>query len=228
MKKAPLIVYALLLAGSAFCLWLAVGGCKKDTAAVTNPMPDSALLAVARVWNRQALDEARPRLRSGDVVLRAGVGPDSYILARLNKKDKSYSHCGIVMIEDGYPFVYHSIGGEDNPDERLRRDSADVFFAPRHNTAIAIVRYDCTAQAIGRLRQVVKEYYRLRPRFDMQFDLATDDKLYCSEFVYKAMIRAMQDTDYIPVTLGMGRRYVGIDDLYLNAHAHTEWKISFK
>jgi hypothetical protein len=179
-------------------------------------------------WNNHAVDSAVKALRSGYVVLRMGQGADSRLLAQINRKEKSYSHCGIVMVENGYPFVYHSIGGEDNPDERMRRDSAKFFFSPLHNTGFAIVRYDYTAGKVDELQQVVREYYALRPKFDMQFDLATDDKLYCSEFVYKAISRVMNDAEYIPVTTALNHTFVGIDDLYLNKHASRLLELKFR
>ncbi|PQJ10365.1 hypothetical protein CJD36_010330 [Flavipsychrobacter stenotrophus] len=166
-------------------------------------------------------------LKSGDVVLRSGIGPDSYILSKLNQKDRTYSHCGVVMIEDGYPFVYHSIGGEDNPDERLRRDSADIFFTPKYCRGLAVVRYDYDSVHIEKLRAVVRGYYSVRPRFDMRFDLATDSALYCSEFVCKAINKSMDDTGYIKTSFAYGRRFVGIDDLFMNPHSRIVWKVAY-
>ncbi len=140
------------------------------------------------------VDSAISLLRSGYLVLRTGLGADSYLLAQMNRKDQTYSHCGIVMIENGYPFVYHSIGGEDNPDARMRRDSADFFFSPAHNIGLAVLKYDYSDGQADELRQVVTQYYKQRPKFDMQFDLKTDDKLYCAEFIYKAINKATGDS----------------------------------
>ena len=208
-----------------FCLLLSCG--QQQSAPVAPPM-DSAQVVQDRQWNNNKIDSAVSILQSGNIVLRSGRGPDSYLLSNLNQKDKTYSHCGIVMIEGGYPFVYHSIGGEDNPDERMRRDSARTFFSQRYNSGIAIVQYDLDAEHINRLGEVAREYYALRPLFDMQFDLATDNKLYCAEFVYKALNKAMGDTAYIKTSFAMGRRYVGVDDLFLNSHCRIIWKVAYK
>ena len=178
--------------------------------------------------NRHIVDTAVSLLEPGYLVLRMGLGADSRLLAQMNRKDKSYSHCGIVLIENGYPFVYHSIGGENNPDERLRRDSAKFFFSPVYNTALAVVRYDFDSAELGELEKVVRAYYKLRPKFDMKFDLSTDDKLYCSEFVCKAVNKATRDTAYIGTTSVAGMRFVGIDNLFVNPHAHIIWQTTFK
>ncbi len=182
----------------------------------------------ARVWNNRMVDSAVHLLRSGNIVLRMGRGADSYLLSQMNRRDKTYSHCGIVMVEQGYPFVYHSIGGEDNPDERLRRDSAAFFFSPEHNMAIALVDYREDSATLHRLNNIVTEYYRARPKFDLQFDLKTDDQLYCAEFVYRSLNRATLDTGFIKTTTFMGCTFVGIDALFDNGHGDIVWRTKFK
>ncbi len=179
-------------------------------------------------FNQHLADSVIALLHTGDVVLRAGTGPFSYMLANINQKDKSYSHCGIVVIEAGYPFVYHCIGGEDNAEERLRRDSVSFFFSPARNMGIATVRYDMDAAALHRFTTIVHDYYKLRPVFDPKFDLTTDNELYCSEFVYKAVTKAVNDTGYLPKSYGYNRAYIGIDDLYMNPHASIIYNINYR
>lgn len=183
---------------------------------------------ICKEVNHHLIDSAASLVKSGDVLLRSGIGADSYMLARMNLKDKTYSHCGIVLFENGYPFVYHAIGGEDNPDERLRRDSIQFFLSPEHNKGFAIARYNCRSSDIRRIGQTVHNIYRQHPRFDMKFDLATDDYLYCTEFVYKALNRAMNDTGYIKTTSFLGHVFVAVDNLFINEHAHFVWQAQFK
>lgn len=207
-----------------------ISGCGNATpkATATASTPDPAIVRATNTWNKHIVDTAVSLLRTGYIVLRRGLGADSYMLAEMNRRNKTYSHCGIVMVEQGYPFIYHSIGGEDNPDERLRRDSANFFFSPRHNTHLAVIRYSLDTVQVSSLKQVVTAYYQQRPRFDMKFDLATDDKLYCSEFIYKAVNKAVGDTGYISTSMLLKRRQVGIDDLFMNSHASVVWEVKFK
>jgi hypothetical protein len=207
-----------------------ISGCGNATSKTpaTASTPDPAIVRAKNTWNKHIVDTAVSLLRSGYIVLRRGLGADSYMLAEMNRRNKTYSHCGIVMVEQGYPFIYHSIGGEDNPDERLRRDSANFFFSPRHNTHLAVIRYSLDTEQVSSLKQVVADYYRQRPRFDMKFDLTTDDKLYCSEFIYKAVNKAVGDTAYIGTSMLLKRRQVGIDDLFMNSHASMVWEVKFK
>jgi len=222
-KVVKIILVLFILAGSSVLLAMKIFR-NEHMEPTTEPVSQKT----TSLFNEKVVDTAVSILRPGYLVLRMGLGADSRILAQMNRKDKSYSHCGIVMIEHGYPFVYHSIGGEDNPDERLRRDSAKFFFSPLHNTALAIIKYDLGSEQLGELKKVVHNYYQSRPKFDMKFDLKTDDALYCAEFVYKAVNKAAKDTNYIKTTSVSGYRFVGIDDLFVNAHAHLVWQAVFK
>lgn len=180
------------------------------------------------IYNRHAIDSAVSLLNSGDVLLRMGMGVHSYILSHLNRKDKRYSHCGIVRIENGYPFVYHALGGEDNPDARLRRDSACRFLNPNQNSAFAIVRYDLDSSQVVALSDSVIAVYKARPHFDLAFDLSTDTALYCTEFAYKVINSATNDSSFIPCSHAGDRAFVGTDNLYLNKHARFIWQERFK
>jgi len=214
---------------AATCLLYSCSGAKeKQPGLMQAPAPNIQSSTADDLWNKHVVDTAVSLLKNGDIVLRTGIGPDSYLLCQMNQKDKTYSHCGIVMIENGYPYVYHSIGGEDNPDERLRRDSASFFFSPLHNVGLGIVRYDISDAQADQLGKVVREYFAQRPRFDMKFDLNTDDQLYCSEFVYKALCRATADTGFISKSYHLRKPYIGIDDLYGNSHATFIWKMRYK
>lgn len=179
-------------------------------------------------WNKHAIDTAIALLKDGYVVLRMGNSTQSRMLANINKQDQRFSHCGVVLVEGGYPYVYHSIGGEDNPDARLRRDSASHFFSATSNSALGIVKYDFMTATVDTLRAIVHAMYQLEPRFDTHFDLNTTDELYCTEFVRSVLQTATGDTSYIPTSVAMGRRYVGTDNLYLNKHAAFVWQVKFK
>lgn len=189
-----------------------------------NDQPDNNRLAE----NARLLDTALHKLQNCQVVLRMGAGAQSRLLAGINRREQRFSHCGIVVMEGAYPFVYHCIGGEDNPDAHMRRDSAQQFLSPAYNTAIAIVTYKPDSREQAALQNTVASIYHKSPAFDLQFDLGTDDKLYCTEFVYKAISRAWHDTNLIPTSFALGRRFVGTDDLYLNSRAHIVWQANYK
>lgn len=178
--------------------------------------------------NISAIDSGIHILQQGDIVVRTGNDFTSTMFCKMNQTDKTYSHCGIVMLENGYPYVYHSIGGEDNPNEVLRRDSASFWFSPAHNTGFGILRFSFTQPQADSLKQITLRYYHARKKFDMDFDLKDDNKLYCAELVYKAMNYAMNDTAFIQPSYWMGKEYVAVDNITLNSHAHLICQVKYK
>lgn len=177
--------------------------------------------------NLAAVDSCTKLLRTGDLLVRRGDDMTSYMLSQLNLKDKTYSHCGLVVVENGYPFVYHSIGGEDNPDQALRRDSAQLWCSPANNHAFAAFRYTLADSINDKLVKSVRDFYMEQRKFDMSFDLDTDDRLYCSEMIYKAIEQATGGNSFIGQSNNYGRAFVGIDDLYRVAGAQPVCRISF-
>lgn len=183
------------------------------------------IVADTTIANR--INAAIQLAQTGDIAIRCGLGPDSYMLIQMNARDKRYSHCGVVVLENGYPFVYHSIGGEDNPDLRMRRDSLSTFFSKKYNSGFAIIRYQQDSALKQRVAKRTLAYYNSHPLFDMDFDLDTDDRLYCSELVYKVETSATDDMNYISTSVNGAKKYVGIDDLYLSSHGGIIWKVAF-
>jgi hypothetical protein len=209
-------------------LGLCLQGCRGEKAPVNKELLESTSKRQNDPRNRKMVDSAISLLRSGDIVVRTGNDVTSYMLCQMNQRDKTYSHCGIVMMEHGYPFVYHSIGGEDNPDAKLRRDSANFWFSPAHNIGFGISRLDIPAGKQDSFSAIVRKYYQERKKFDMNFDLATDERFYCAELVYKAVNQAVGDTQYLQPIHILGYTFIGIDDIFLSRHASTVCQIRFK
>lgn len=62
----------------------------------------------------------------------------------------------------------------------------------------------------------------------MDFDWQSNDRMYCSEMIYKTITSATGDERYIPLSKGYGRTFCGIDDLYRNGHAQHICQVRFK
>ena len=178
--------------------------------------------------NIRHIDSCITLLRSGQIALRTGADPISFMLRQMNEKDKKFSHCGIVIVEDGYPFVYHSVGGEDNPDAQLQRDSAKHFFNATTNERIGIASLDLSTENVAHLAEVVNQYYKAKVLFDMDFNLADSSRFYCSEFVYHAVRNALSDTSYFKTSVLQERNFVGIDDLFAAPHGGIICDVPFK
>jgi Permuted papain-like amidase enzyme, YaeF/YiiX, C92 family len=135
------------------------------------------------------IKEGQALLKEGDLVLRLNTDPGSQYIKNFNRQDKSYSHAGIVIVENGYPYVYHIVNGEENPDEKLRKDSLHRFCNPRRNYGYGIYRYQLATVEMKRLKQLLHQWYKQGIYFDSSFNLKTDNRMYCSEMISKALTR---------------------------------------
>lgn len=159
-------------------------------------------------------------LRSGDVLLRLGTDITSEMLRQMNQTDKRYSHCGIVNIENDTVFVYHAIGGEFNPDQRIKREPLYSFCHPSENKAAAIVRSNVTVAQTTKIGLQARQLWTMGIPFDMAFDYATDDRLYCAEMVSKAISRALQDSSWFEFTRIREKTFVAVDNLSASPLMH--------
>ncbi len=179
------------------------------------------------ILNYQCIDSCRQLIQPGDLLVRRGDDLTSSMFASLNKQDKRYSHCGLAVIEQDSLYVIHSIGGEDNPDQKVKKELFTQWVSVANNLRFAAYRYALDDTAIKTLIANVNSYYTDQKMFDMDFDLQTDDRLYCSEMIYKALRKTIDDSIIKPV-YGYERWYVGIDNLYLNEQAKLICEVEYK
>ena len=179
-------------------------------------------------WNRKHADSAITIVKNGDLVLRSGNDAISGFFKKANTKDKTYSHGGIVFIENGYPFVYNCIGTADDPEALLKRDSLNVYISPYSNIGYAVYRYNLNTKQTAKLQSIAVRYFKEKRRFDPYFDISTDSLLYCTEFVYKAMTETTDDKDYLPTTHATNFNYISVDNLFLRKDCKLVCKIGYK
>lgn len=170
------------------------------------------------------IQNAQIAVQPGDLVLRTGRDYTSEVMRKLSRHDKTYSHCGIASIENDSVFVYHCIGGEWNPDQKLRRDLFAVFCNPYENRGFGIYRYSLNKEQKEKVLQNVHQFYKNEVMFDMQFNLDTDDRMYCSEFVYKAMkpVQKLKTTTFNHIT------FEAVDNLFVDAGCNEIKRVKFQ
>jgi Permuted papain-like amidase enzyme, YaeF/YiiX, C92 family len=196
--------------------------CSCKTSPGKKPSPE--MLAA----NFQLIDSVKSLIKSGDVIFRNGMDEVSKAARSMNRKDTSFSHCGLVFIENDSVFVYHAIGGIYNPSQRLRRDPIDSFCTPVENNAFGIYRYNLKKQQEEQLKLVVNNYYRAGLKFDLFFNFQSDDVMYCSEFVFKSLNKSVNGafTKYVRMdTIPYG---VTTDDIFLNENCRLIKRQDFK
>lgn len=212
------------------CLIFLFSSCssKSDHPSISSGMADSVAEALRNTRAFAQIDNVRKMIRSGDLVVRTGNDFTSESLRSLNQRDQTYSHCGIASIENDSLFIYHALGGDFNPDQKIRRDLLDVFTEPSSNRGFGVYRFDLSPTDINSLMVTVKKLHTMGIMFDMKFDLASNDHMYCAEFVYKSYLLGTHGKLQFN-TSHIGKfAFIGVDDIFLNTHCHQQMKILFK
>jgi hypothetical protein len=173
------------------------------------------------------IDAAKKTIATGDLIVRTGNDFTSESLRSLNQRDKTYSHCGIASIENDSLFVYHALGGEWNPDQKIRRDAFEIFADPYSNRGIGIYRYPLAKNEIKALIVTVKNLHRMGIMFDMKFNLETNDRMYCAEFVYKSYIMGTAGVLQFNTSHIGQFAFIGVDDLFLQPACRLQKKILY-
>lgn len=170
--------------------------------------------------------EEKKEVQSGDLILRTGRDFTSDIMRRVSENDTTYSHCGIAVWEHDSLFVYHALGGQWNPDQKVRRDSYEFFCNPYENRGFGIYRYLVSKSDKNKYIEAARELAK-HVVFDMQFDLASDEKMYCSEYVFKSMKIATGDSVKIPTSMFNETKFVSIDNLFINSIAKKVTRVKY-
>ena len=189
---------------------------------------DSAAILLKNERAFASIAEVKPMIHQGDMIVRTGNDFTSESLRQLSFTDKTYSHCGLASIENDTLFVYHLLGGEWNPDQKLRRDPLELFCNPKENRGFGIFSFKFTAAQINKLDSIVKAWYKTGLMFDMKFDLATNDRMYCAEFVSKAISMATGKQIIFSTTKINKFEFVAVDNLFLNKFCEEKKRIRFQ
>jgi len=181
--------------------------------------------------------EGQSLLREGDLVVRLNRDPLSGLIKNFNRTDKNYSHAGLVFYENGYPYIFHIINFDKNETGGIRKDSLSSFCDPKKNLAFGIFRYSITSAEIKKLKNIIYGWRDKGMQFDSVFNLKSDDKMYCSEMISKALAQAtnkriaIQSTKPTRVEAALFSAYshlpfdyvskiqvISIDNLYANSY----------
>ena len=167
-------------------------------------------------------------IQSGDIITRTGNDFTSESLRELNQRDKTFSHCGIASIENDTVFIYHALGGEFNPDQKIKREPLLLFGEAYNNRGIGVFRYGFTTAEVSELLTAAKQWYNDGIMFDMKFDLQSNDRMYCAEYVYKALLAATHGKLDIHKSHIKQIEYIGVDDLFLQDRCVEVKRILYK
>jgi len=167
-------------------------------------------------------------IHDGDIITRTGNDFTSENLRLLNIHDKTFSHCGIAMTENGTAYVFHAIGGDWNPDQALTKEPFDSFVNPKNNRGFGIYRFNLSEKETKQLKWLCNELYNIKLPFDINFDLKTDDKMYCAEFTGKCLEWSSDKNLKIPISRIRDFEFIGVDDIILHPDSRKIINMMYK
>jgi uncharacterized protein YycO len=109
----------------------------------------------------------------------------------MNDPGTNFSHVGLVCLINGAPFIVHAVPGEpdENGDELVKCDRPDEFLSPEKASHFAVCRMTSdTADYSRKAAKTALSFFKARIPFDKAFDIKTDNKLYCTELIWKAYL----------------------------------------
>jgi hypothetical protein len=125
-----------------------------------------------------------PPVRDGDVIFQTSHSSQSLAIQRAT--GSAYSHMGLVFLRDHKPYVFEAVATvRFTPLDRwIARGVGHHFVVKRLRNADAVLG----AAGIEQLRKAAEQFSG-RP-YDLTFDWS-DDRIYCSELVWKAYDRGL-------------------------------------
>jgi uncharacterized protein YycO len=152
-----------------------------------------------------------PEMRSGDIVFLSAPGVFwADAASRWSDPVYRHGHVGVVEVRGGEVFVVHAKGDPTRSRARVTREPLALFLADAR--AVSVFR-PTSARAAAVAAQVAEDHARRRTPFDGQFSLASADRLYCTELVWRAL-SAGYGRDVVPVkTAPFGHVAVRLSDL---------------
>ncbi len=127
-------------------------------------------------------DEYEPQ--NGDIIFHTSRSSQSLAIQKATKS--KYSHMGIVYLKDGQPFVFEAV----EPVKLTPLREWILRGEDRHYTVkrLADAEEILTPQALKRMWEVGKSFEG--KHYDLYFEWS-DDRIYCSELVWKIYKRAL-------------------------------------
>ncbi len=201
------------------CLILFAIACKQKNNQINtrNIVADSLTFEANAKKTIIELNALKRLIKTGDVITRTGNDFTSQSLRKLNNRDNTFSHAGIASIENDTLFVYHAIGGEYNPNQTIKRDLFEYFSTPYENNALGIYRIDVKPSICKNIIHLAKTHFSNKLIFDLAFDLTTDDKMYCSEFVYKCFLKGSDGIVKFRHSFIKDFEFIGVDDITMDS-----------
>lgn len=222
-----LIIVSIFIICTVAVLWRRWGGSNRSNPEGQQALRDSLFQQKRQLqYNSKVYLNAIRLANSGDIAVRLGTDMTSEMLRHLNLTDPSYSHAGIISREGDTVFVYHALGGETNPDQKIVREPLWNFGLPKSNKALGLYRFSMDSITQKRLIGIVQTFYQQQIPFDTAFDLGSKNRMYCTELVSCSFEKALGDSAIFHRSQANSKTYIAVDDLTGNRQVKkvAAWK----
>ncbi|MCK5856523.1 MAG: hypothetical protein KAG64_03475 [Bacteroidales bacterium] len=127
------------------------------------------------------------QLKSGDIVFRKGRSIESQAILMADVEG-NYSHVGIVYMQNNSAYIIHITPDSlEQTIDYAKLESLEEFFNPELACIGCVLRVD---QKYSNQAYMAADsayiFFKNKVRFDNKYDLATSNKMYCTELVLKA------------------------------------------
>lgn len=153
-------------------------------------------------------------LSNGVLICRLGTGFFSEYFKKYASRERKFSHIGIVSIENGNYYVYHSEASELTGIGHVKKEPLDSFLE-----GIAVFDFfemNYSDQTKLKIIDKVKSYYTHKTPFDLSFDSYDDSELYCTELIAISINQVLNKEVIKPTLILNGKEIYSLDDIYLN------------
>jgi hypothetical protein len=147
-------------------------------------------------------------LESGDIIFRRGVSLESRAIIAMDG-DFGYSHAGIIRKTGSRIEVIHaSYAEEGQTQEIIINEPVGKFLKPSSASSVAVYRLNAPDKSLPLIAlSEAERFLNAKISFDKDFDLATADRIYCTELIWLSFKKAGIDLtagrfDRVPYLLG--------------------------
>lgn len=153
-------------------------------------------------------------LKGGEVIMRKGGGFLSSQIVEVLDEPVPFSHCGIVMKTDTGLYIIHSLGRDYGDRDGVQPTSFKSFASDAIDSSICIVRPIVPDTLINSIQNTSIQYLEEGKGFDYSFDLSTDERLHCTEFIHYVYLDALKEDIYPIQTLETGVKTLLFKDFF--------------
>lgn len=152
-------------------------------------------------------------IQNGDVIYRYGNGFFSKHFRNFSRKEKIYSHAGVINIGNDSVFVIHSEADEFTGIGGVKRDGLNMFLNDASVWAVYRLKYPGPVR--NKVADIALIYVRRNTPFDLKFDYTDDTSVYCTELVALCLNKAVGRTIVKPGSQLKEQLFYSVDDTYL-------------